>query len=208
MAYHGYIPFIAEYLKNFNRCTILEIGVNTGISTFALVSRLDKRNQHFTYLGVDILIRPDVVETIKYMGLNDISNVMLSQSNSLQALDDLVKQNVKFDVILLDGDHNYYTVSRELPQIDLLMHENTLLVADDYKGKWSSRDLYYGDNEEYRDNTIATKRKDVQIDADQKQGVQPAIDEFLLERKHLRSGFLMEGEPIMIWNERNKIING
>jgi len=36
MAYHGYIPFMHQFLNNFKNPKILEIGVSDGITTFSL----------------------------------------------------------------------------------------------------------------------------------------------------------------------------
>ena len=201
MAYHGYIPFIENYANKFEVPKILEIGVFTGVTTIALASRFLQRNKKFDYLGIDILIRPDVIETLKYMEVTRCGSVAFSQSNSLEVLPGLVDSGVKFDVVLLDGDHNYYTVSRELPMLDQITHDRSITIIDDYHGKWSTKDLFYADREEYVDVEKKTPSSVKRIG--EKSGVKPAVDEFLAERHYLKSKSFMPGEPIVVWHENN-----
>ena len=204
MAYHGYIPLMESFLKQFDRPTVLEVGVHTGITTFSLVQRLSLLKKPFLYFGVDVFIRPDVEQTIESMNLSkDEHLVYLEEENSLVCLPKLIDLGWKFDLILLDGDHNYYTVSRELPYIKNLMHEKTLLIADDYSGKHSGKDDYYADKDEYINNKLATQRSEAntEIGGVQKSGTNSAINEFLSNNPHLvitKDEQLMDNEPVVI----------
>ena len=48
-----------------------------------------------------------------------------------------------YDVYLIDGDHNHYTVTRELELIDPHFRAGDLILFNDVAGAWSRRDLYY-----------------------------------------------------------------
>lgn len=197
MAYHGYIPLIHQVAGTFEKPKILEIGVWTGVTTFSLASRLSRSHESFSYTGVDILIRDDVKETLKYMGVNN-DNIRLYEQNSLKFLEDCSEV---FDIVLIDGDHNYYTVKNELRHLEKITHKDSLVVIDDYHGKWSKRDLFYSERDEYLNVGEATKR----VDCDKK-GVRPAVDEFLLEKKHWSGFSPIQGEPIVLCQKESRFL--
>ena len=197
MAYHGYIPLIHEFLKEFETPKVLEIGVWTGVTTFSLLHRLSITHKKFEYTGIDVNIRADVVETLKYMGI-PTQCYSLIEENSLEQLD---KMSGKFDVILIDGDHNYPTVKRELQKIIDFCHNETMIICDDYHGKWSDKDLYYGEREEYAQNFKTTQRID-----EGKQGVRPAVDEFLEAHPNWFGITFVKGEPLVLLCKESKFI--
>ena len=63
--------------------------------------------------------------------------------NSLHWLELNQERKSKFDLVLVDGDHNYKTVSRELELIQAVIHPRTIIVCDDYNGRWSENCLLY-----------------------------------------------------------------
>tara|TARA_B100000035_G_scaffold315483_1_gene336932 strand:- start:16353 stop:16985 length:633 start_codon:yes stop_codon:yes gene_type:complete len=203
MAYHGYICFISNYAKTVfeNKKTpikILEIGVDTGITLFSLNNNLNMLNTPFEYKGIDILIQPHI-DIMKYTFLQANKNkIELIQENSLSYLE---KCNEVFDIILIDGDHNYKTVIKELSYLDNISHKNTLVVCDDYFGRWSKKDLYYSEREAYQENKIATPKEE-----SEKQGVGTAIDEFLQNNKYNVFTLFESGEPICLIKKENEII--
>ena len=202
MAYHGYIPFIHKATGAYKTPRILEIGVSSGITLFALLQRLSHSHQTFSYTGVDVLVQGDVRETVRYMSLGPQMGVDLIEENSLTALPRMVEEGRKFDVILVDGDHNYFTVSQELPLVNELSHESTLIVIDDYDGRWSNRDLFYSTRDELEGVEIATPPPS---DESEKQGVKPAVDEFVLSGLGWSALKLMPGEPIVLVHEKTQI---
>ena len=48
-----------------------------------------------------------------------------------------------FDVYLVDGDHNYYTVSKELELIYTYCKVGDIVLFNDVVGEWSRHDQYY-----------------------------------------------------------------
>ena len=204
MAYHGYIPFIHKVTSAYKTPRILEIGVSSGITLFALSQRLSHSHQSFSYTGIDVLVQGSVRETVRYMDLGPQMDVELVEENSLTALPRMIEEGRKFDVILVDGDHNYFTVSQELPLVNELAHENTVIVCDDYEGRWSNRDLYYSTRDELLGVEIATPPPS---DKSEKQGVQPAVDEFVLSGLGWSALKLMPGEPIVLIHEKSQIFD-
>ncbi len=206
MAYHGYIPVISQLAKQMHEDTnrkisVLEIGVDTGISLFALNHNLSLLGVSFEYIGVDIKIQNHIqlIDSM-FFKANEETSISLVEDNSLKFLP---KVNKKFDIILLDGDHNYETVSQELEFVKNLMHDNTLVICDDYSGRWSNKDLYYINRPGYSDIELATPQN---LDLD-KAGVKPAIDEFVDKNNELVMFKIMQGEPILIMQKYNKYIN-
>ena len=207
MAYHGYIKFISEYSTVINKIQnkpvkILEIGVDTGISLFSLNNNLNIQKVPFEYTGVDIKIQNHIpVMQWSFMQVfPKKTKIKLINENSLAYLKDC---NEKFDIIMIDGDHNYETVKQELLFLKKISHEHTLVVCDDYLGRHAYTDLYYSERPGYEDNKLATKRQE-----SDKQGVKIAIDEFLNNNDY--NCFTLPGlekcEPICMINKKNNII--
>ena len=155
----------------------------------------------FEYTGVDINIQPQV-ESIKWSFIQSFpekTKINLINENSIAYLS---KCNEKFDVIMIDGDHNYETVKTELSHLEKISHNHTLIICDDYNGRHSSKDLYYSQRPEFKNNKLATEYRH-----SEKQGVAPAVDEFLKENEAYTS-FSYEGlqnaEPICLVRLDNK----
>ena len=206
MAYHGYIKFICEYARYINDkkkepVKILEIGVDTGVSLFAINNNLNLLKTPFHYTGIDILIQSHLVaiDYAFHQGSKD-NKISLIEKNSLEYLKECREI---FDIILIDGDHNYDTVKEELSSLKRIMNSDTLVICDDYSGRWSKKDLYYSEREEYLQNENATKKPD-KVD---KQGVGTAIDEYLNENPDFKHFKLIEGEPICLVKKDNNILN-
>jgi predicted O-methyltransferase YrrM len=107
--------------------------------------------------------------------------VFLFQNNSLEILPQVVEQGMRFNVVLIDGDHNYYTVRRELDYIDKLLKPGGVVIVDDYSGRWAERDLFYAEREGYENVKGVT-----------------AVDEFLSVNPRWVSSQPVGGEPIVL----------
>ena len=128
MAYWGYIGLIKGYLSGFTEeyyPKILEIGVDKGQTFIPLTAHLMKTKDKFQITGVDIKIEGSVAVILEMMSYDhgpDQSAVVVKNNslNFLQRMQKLIDSDEDYkdwgywDLILLDGDHNYYTVSREL----------------------------------------------------------------------------------------------
>ena len=197
MAYHGYIPWVDEFTRELEKPAILEIGIHSGQTLFPLVQRYTARKQNFGYVGVDVLLRDYVKVIIMYMNLKEgAQEIKLFESNSLEFLPTCVQ---KFNVILLDGDHNYHTVSRELPYLADLLLPGGFILCDDYEGKYSEKDQYFSEVEECKDIEDLVKREDVDPS---KQGVRTAVNEFCEENPEWeKATFDHKAEPVILFRK-------
>ncbi len=200
MSYHGYVPWLQKILAGSTKKipTVLEVGIDRGVTLIPLVVALASSHESFLYVGVDIDVQESLQLTVRYLGPSVFNNTHMLQGNSLDVLPKLVEQNMKFDVILLDGDHNYHTVSNELKYLDALVDTTGIVVVDDYDGKWSTRDLWYAERPGYEKNESATRPVTTE-----KQGVKPAVDEWMQEHPtwHMAKP-IQNGEPVLISREQ------
>tara|TARA_Y100001963_G_scaffold151396_1_gene234156 strand:- start:6934 stop:7836 length:903 start_codon:yes stop_codon:yes gene_type:complete len=184
MSYQNVVRPLMQFLSYFEAPRVLEIGVDKGQTTFPLCHNLSMLERSWLYEGVDIKMNPDVAMTVASMStifcpstepnIPVPPNVLFYEKNSLEFLKDAVENEIKYNLILIDGDHNYYTVQKELELAQQLALPSTIIICDDYSTKWAYEDLYYAESEGYEENDIATKRQKTE-----KVGVRPAIHDFI-----------------------------
>jgi hypothetical protein len=196
MSYHGYIPLLKEFLSTRKFPRILEIGIDRGATLVPLVDHVSRTHDSFVYMGVDVLVQESLKLTVANMSQPIPSMTYLCELSSLKFLKQAQTAGLKFDLLLLDGDHNYYTVSQEMQYVDDLIDQGGLLVIDDYHGKWSTRDLWYAERSEYKDVVGATAPV-----ATEKHGVKPAVDEWMEKHPEWKAHRLFTGEPIVLRRE-------
>ena len=183
MSYQSISKPIMDFLKYFEYPKVLEIGVDKGQTAIPICHNLSLLGRPFLYDGIDIRIS-DYIKTV-FINMNNISvagfdghrepsNFKLFEKNSLDMLPKIINSGQKYNLILLDGDHNYYTVTREMKMLEKLCLPSTLIVCDDYNTKWAYEDLYYNEYKQYDKTKRATNFKETE-----KTGVRPAIDEFI-----------------------------
>jgi len=125
--------FIAPIARRRGWRRICEIGASTGKCTDEMLQRIPE----LSYTIIDPCFDEDLAA--KYAGDR---RVTVHKANSLQILPTLTDG---FDAILIDGDHNWFTVYNELAQI----HERNLLAAGgmaffhDVQWPYARRDCYY-----------------------------------------------------------------
>jgi hypothetical protein len=109
-----------------------EIGASTGLSTDEIL-----KLPNITYTILDPCLDADLSH--KYA--ND-PRVTVHKRNSLDALPDL---HGAFDCILIDGDHNWYTVFNELRLIRerTLLRPGGMIFFHDVGRPYGRRDMYY-----------------------------------------------------------------
>ena len=136
------------------------------------------------------------LEGVYVDGYDDLANrdVILIKGNSLNFLRDNQVTQPKFDVVFLDGDHNYYTITNELKLIQNIIKPTSIIICDDYNGRWAENDMFYADKEEYKSVEIATPRR-----LSEKQGVRNAVNDFVSnEEKWVGFGF-PSSDPIILY---------
>ena len=202
MSYVGFIKTICrDYLQGYRKPKVLEVGIDKGQTTFPLVHNMSFF-EGFTYIGLDISVQPIVVEQLSQYahvslgGIDDLTgrDALLMEVNSLDWLALNQERKTKFDLVLIDGDHNYKTVLRELELVQAVIHPRTIIVCDDYNGQWAEKDLYYSDRESYKENNLATPSEE-----SDKQGVRTAVDEFINKNQHWSLKTLDNHDPAFLF---------
>ena len=201
MSYLGFMRAICRgYLAGYREPCVLEIGIDRGQTTFPLVHNLALWEK-FKYVGVDIDVKMLVMEqmaqyaNISLIGMDQPSgrDVAFYQDNSLNWLPQRAGKD-NYDMVLLDGDHNYKTVYQELDLIMPLIHEASIIVVDDYNGQWANKDLYYSTREKHKGNPLATQHEE-----SEKQGVATAVDDWLAANPNWAGGTLGDCDPIILF---------
>ena len=186
MAYWGYIPFIKKHIDTFfkDNANVLEIGLDLGQSFVPMLFYLSKNNPNFSLIGCDVLVKDSLQAMLVpcSQDLTETQQLAIVTQSSLEFLPELEKQcqelNKPLSVAMIDGDHNYYTVKKELEYCSRIMHPQGVILVDDYQGKYAKKDLYYSD---YDTHKHIDGLFDKSQNTSDKQGVGTAVDEFLQE---------------------------
>lgn len=175
MPYHIYIPWMRDNIfTKIQNPKILEIGVDVGQTLLPIVQNFTFANLPFEYTGVDVRKDENLVEILTHFLKSANQSVKYEIENSLEWLPKCEEQ---YDLILIDGDHNYQTIYEELGFLPKILKSDGIAICDDYQNsKWSNDDLYYSTRETHASVDIATKKPD---EASSKKGVKAAIDDFI-----------------------------
>ena len=203
MSYLGYTRLMNTHCKLFDVPKVLEIGVDRGQTALPLVANLAQLNSDFVYLGLDVRLDQCFAEQVAQIFGARVgtefpspdSNVFYTIRNSLDVLPLLAKMKYKFDLILIDGDHNYSTVKKELSYLRDISHTSTMVICDDYSGRHANKDTFYRDYESHKENLHI---QGVELPKTEKQGVNQAIDEWIAENSDYKLYNFTDGEPCMI----------
>lgn len=197
MSYSGYVPIIKDFIHHRvpqdRAPTLLEIGIDRGTTLIPLVAFLARTRPRFVSVGIDVKVQEQVSIVLANLDLTPEQLAFCIEGNSLEVLPKMASQGMRFDVVLVDGDHNYHTVSRELALLEDLVLPGALVICDDYNGRWSERDMWYSERPGYHDVVSASRR----VETD-KRGVKAAVDEWLSVHPEWRSSQPLVGEPIVL----------
>ena len=193
MAYHIYTSAIKQILSQIEKPTLLEIGIDRGQMFIPLSVFLARSKKEFALVGVDVFVQDSLQVTLGGIDFEQGQNIQLVQGNSLEFLPRLVELNSKFNIVLLDGDHNYHTVSKELTYLESITYENSLVICDDYNGRWSEKDQWYAEVKGYEYVEHTTKKVDTE-----KHGVKTAIDEFVSKNSNWKIHQPVNSESIIL----------
>jgi predicted O-methyltransferase YrrM len=127
--------WIVPLARKHNWKNFCEIGASTGLSTDEILKLPD-----ISHTIIDPCFDADLV--LKHAG---DARVTVNKSNSLDALPNLAGA---YDCILIDGDHNWYTVFNELRLIRQrgLLHPGGMIFFHDVGWPYGRRDMYYQPN--------------------------------------------------------------
>ena len=156
------IPGQVEFLKNitndFRIKNVMEIGFNAGHSAELFLSS----NPSVNLVSFDIGIHKYVELGKKFINETYPDRHTLIIGNSLNTVPEYFKkENKKFDLIFIDGDHTYETAIQDLLNCKNLAHDKTIVIMDDTMNnkKWI-RDWNIGPNrawKEVTENNIVTE---------------------------------------------------
>ncbi|WP_422657321.1 class I SAM-dependent methyltransferase [Paenibacillus sp. EC2-1] len=175
--------------------TIVEIGSLTGINTFKLLQYC--KHMESRCIVVDPSPQYDIALLRQYYGEQVVT---ILEQFSLEALPTIDQ----YDLILIDGDHNWYTVYHELKSVEQMALRTgrfPIVLMHDVDWPYGRRDMYYYPEsipEEYRQPHTAKGMKPGQSEllevggfnhialnalseGGEKNGVHGAIDDFLNE---------------------------
>lgn len=137
---------IAAFIQMTGVKSVLEVGVFRGTTSIIMIDVLPNDG---TYFGIDIEDhRPESVK--KYFKANKANLIV---KNSHEALQELAAKGSKFDLIFIDGLHEFYHALQDFKLSELLINNggyillhDTLLIPDvmkvrDYIKSWKHFDV-------------------------------------------------------------------
>jgi predicted O-methyltransferase YrrM len=125
---------IVEICRGYQVNHIFEIGFNAGHSATIFLSSFPNANLLSFDIGEHSYI-PTSKEWIDCMFANRHTLVLGDSTQTVPAYDN---QNVLYDVIFIDGGHDYEIAIQDLRNCRRFAHPNTLLILDDtiYRKDW------------------------------------------------------------------------
>lgn len=128
---------VAPMLEALRPSVIVEIGAETGVVTAQLA---EWSSNHRALLHV---IDPEPQFDVEALKANHRGSLRIHRTLSLRALPRIQAA----DLILIDGDHNWYTVRRELRQLEHRAAKDErlppVILLHDIGWPYARRDLYY-----------------------------------------------------------------
>jgi SAM-dependent methyltransferase len=216
MAYWGYYPLMRDHLENYQYPKVLEVGVDKGQILIPMLQFLSMNFDNFHLIGNDIYARDELKVKLELMTMNLKKNQTfdMAMASSLEFLPKFVEtmqgtpyeKEGYFNLMLIDGDHNYHTVKKEFENIPKLLAPGGLVIFDDYDGRWSNQDEFFIEREGYADNPMALSREE---GTESTKGIKPAVDEFLAANPEwvmTKLPHLAHAEPVLIYRKGELVL--
>jgi len=129
MASYFFDRYISEIIKKNNYKDIVEIGIAKGDTTKKIIELARDTQANVYCIDPDTKWRPE--KTYK--------RLKFFRETSLRALPKIKE----FDCLIVDGDHNWYTVYNELKLIDKRLKIGGTVFLHDVCWPYARRDMYY-----------------------------------------------------------------
>lgn len=126
--------FILYYLLdklNIDYVKYLEVGLWDGASFFYMTQNPKVKE----VVGIDIQIRRGFYDNLQKYKRDDIICDIIQHDSTDK--DIVNKLNGKYDIIFIDGDHNYFSILKDIEIYKDLVSEGGYLVFDDYMDRYS-----------------------------------------------------------------------
>jgi hypothetical protein len=157
MGLEMHLQVIRNIARQHRSKVVVEVGLKYATT---LLMPIFKRYGAARYIGIDPVSRyqcpAEYADFFEYR-----------QEYSLDALPTIPEA----DLVMLDGDHTYYTVMNELLLLHKILKHGSVILLHDVEEPWARNDLYYNKD------LIPPEF----VDGD-KQGVLTAVEDFLLEK--------------------------
>ena len=135
LIFEGNSQDIPEQIKQLIQLTnkpnikVLEIGFNAGHSAEVFL----ENNKELTLVSFDLGINPYVHSAKEYIDLTYPNRHTLICGDSRITVPAYIeyKKNAKFDVIFIDGGHEYEIAKEDMENCFHLAHKDTILILDD-----------------------------------------------------------------------------
>jgi predicted O-methyltransferase YrrM len=115
--------FLSKNIKS-----ILEIGFNTGNSSDIFLSN----NKDVFIVSFDIGSHLYISSAKEYIDNNYPNRHILIIGNSIYTIPSFYKNlSITFDLIFIDGGHEYNTAKQDILNCKYLSHKNTIIIVDD-----------------------------------------------------------------------------
>lgn len=128
-------PLINKLKPNY----IVEVGAERGTNTMSMLEYCAENDGNLT--------------CIDPFPLFDVDSLKEKYGEKFEMIEDLslnVLDSIKdYDLILLDGDHNWYTIYNELKSIESNFNQDTFpfIIFHDISWPYARRDIYYNPND-------------------------------------------------------------
>ena len=181
MSYHDSLPQIKRLLSEISAVfppRVLEVGILDGISFITLAAWMRFSLPTFALYGIDVIIKEHVKIIVNLLEPTLAQDIKVITGSSLDVMPKMIDGNFQFDLIMLDGDHNYHTVSNDLSNSLKLLSPNGVIIVDDYHGKYETTDMWYSEAEAW--SSLCAARVETE-----KHGVKTAVDDFISDHPEL-----------------------
>lgn len=119
---------LSSHVLSFGIKNILEIGFNAGFSTLLMLTITP--DVHITC--VDICEHTYTIPCYEWISKKFPNRIRFVKGNSEEVLPELIKENIKYDMIHIDGGHSVKTFFHDAENSIRMSKKDTVLVVDDY----------------------------------------------------------------------------